>query len=449
MAWKFFTSVKLSVFILLTLAVTSIMGTVVAQNGDPAMYRQIYGHTLFRVLHAIDAFDMYHAWWFQALLCLLMANIIICSIDRLSSTWRIIFPKRPVFHTSRFKKAGNLVEWTVDGRPGAVRDVLMPYIENRYSYSRSETKDNGFVIFAEKGRWTRFGVYAIHLSVVLMVAGGLIGSLFGFEGMANIPEGEAVSSVQLRSGAEKPLGFELKCDKFTVTYYNTGAPKDYRSAVSIIKSGKVVLKKDIRVNSPLRYQGVSIFQASYGKMPPEKFTVFFVDNTSGLRFKKQGVIGKVIDLPAGEGSFVVEKFMNSAPFRGHNLGPSFLCRLMKKGEKPERVILPVSFSNFDKMRRGEYTIFIKRAGLRYYTGLQITRDPSVPMVYAGFILMIIGCYITFFMYHKKVCIELLENRGRVVVCVSALAGKKRPISKTIVKRLAMHLKALAAKPHLQ
>jgi len=140
--WKIFASVKLSVFVLLALAVTSIMGTVVPQNGEPAMYHSIYGHTLYRVLSTVDAFDMYHCWWFRALICLLMANIIICSIDRLSSTWRIIFPKRPIFHVSRFRKAGNTVAWDVDGRPETVRDAFMPRIERRYAYSRVEQQDN-------------------------------------------------------------------------------------------------------------------------------------------------------------------------------------------------------------------------------------------------------------------------------------------------------------------
>lgn len=449
MTWKFFASVKLSVFVLLALAVTSIMGTVVPQNGDPEMYHRIYGHTLYRVLDAVDAFDMYHCWWFRALLCLLMANIIICSIDRLSSTWRIIFPDRPVFHASRFKKAGNIVTWGVDGRPGGIRDAFMPYIERRYSYSRVESQDNGFVIFAEKGRWTRFGVYAVHLSVVLMVAGGLIGSWFGFEGRVNIPEGESVSSVQLKDGAEKPLGFALRCDKFTETRYDTGAPKDYRSAVSIIESGKVVVTKDIRVNDPLRHQGVRIFQSSYGKLPAKQFTVVFVDNASGLSFEKQGAFGDPIALPAGKGSLVVEKYVDSTPFHGHDLGPSFLCRLMKKGADPAMVILPVSFSSFDKMRGGEYAISIKQGEFRYYTGFQITRDPGVPVVYAGFVLMIIGCYITFFMFHKKICIQLSDNLGRVEVSVSALAGKNRPVPKTVINRLVMRLKAISrAQQHI-
>ncbi len=45
----------------------------------------------------------------------------------------------------------------------------------------------------------------------------------------------------------------------------------------------------------------------------------------------------------------------------------------------------------------------------YYTGLQVTKDPGVWYVYAGFILMILGCWVTFFMSHRSVCIGLEEK----------------------------------------
>jgi len=408
------------------------------------MYRRIYGHAVFSFLNAIDAFDMYHCWWFRALILLLIVNIIICSIDRLSSTWRIIFPKRPVFHLSRFKKTKPKAAWHIDGLSVAdVRDAFLPEIKKRYAYFRVEPIDSGMVIFSEKGRWTRLGVYAVHLSVVLMLIGALIGSWFGFEGMVNIPEGSSVSVLQLKDGTTKPLGFELKCDKFTLTRYDSGRPKDYRSSVSIIKSGKAVLQANIRVNDPLNYQGLRIFQASYGKLPPKRFTVYFEDNVSGLSFEKQGELGEPVALPADKGRFIVEKYLDQTPFHGHNLGPAFLCRLEKKGAEPEMVILPLSFSTFDKMRGGEYTISIKPGESRYYTGFQITHDPGVPVVYAGFILMIIGCYVTFFMARQKVCIELADNKGRVEVALYALAAKNRVIPKTVINRLARRLKARA------
>ncbi len=82
--WRFFISIRLTVFVLLTLAATSIVGTLIPQNGSPQDYILKYGDFLYRVFYVLDVFDMYHSWWFQLLVVVLTVNILACSIDRLS-----------------------------------------------------------------------------------------------------------------------------------------------------------------------------------------------------------------------------------------------------------------------------------------------------------------------------------------------------------------------------
>ena len=439
--WGLFSSVKLSIVILLSLAGTSIIGTLIPQNANPMLYRHEYGRALYAAFSALDLFDMYHSWWFRLLLCLLSVNIVICSIDRLSSTWRIIFPKKPVFNANQFRKTANRVEWKEDAPPDTLKDAYFPYITGHFRQTRIDPVDDGLLIFAERGRWTRLGVYVVHLSVLLMILGGLIGSIWGFDGYANIPEGDAVNSVSLNAtGRSIDLGFSIRCDKFSVDLYPSGAPKEYLSQLSIIKSGQVILKKELKVNHPLRFDGFNIFQSSYGKTPADRFTVVFTDNASGMQFQKPAAVGDKIDLPAHAGTFEVLHYTNALDYRGYNIGAGFVCRLVKNGQPPEAVLLPMKYPQFDRMRRGSYVISIEKANSRYYTGLQITKDPGVPVVYAGFAFMIIGCYITFFMFHKKICIQLSKSGNRTTVVVSGVSGRNRPGMKKTVERLAGRLK---------
>ncbi len=76
--WKFFTSVRLTVVLLLSLAFTSIVGTVIPQNESPSAYFQEYGAFFYNLFDILDIFDMYHSWWFQLLLLLLNINLIVC-----------------------------------------------------------------------------------------------------------------------------------------------------------------------------------------------------------------------------------------------------------------------------------------------------------------------------------------------------------------------------------
>src|SRR5207302_11294812 len=49
-------------------------------------------------------------------------------------------------------------------------------------------KENGVAyLFAEKGWYSRFGVWVVHISLLTMLGGGIVGRLFGFEGAVDVP----------------------------------------------------------------------------------------------------------------------------------------------------------------------------------------------------------------------------------------------------------------------
>jgi len=75
----FFASVKLTITVLLLLAATSVIGTLIPQNAEPVVYVRTYGEFACRMLYVFDLFDMYHSWWFRTIIGLLTANIAVCT----------------------------------------------------------------------------------------------------------------------------------------------------------------------------------------------------------------------------------------------------------------------------------------------------------------------------------------------------------------------------------
>ncbi len=423
--WKFFVSVKLTIFLLFSIAGTSIVGTLIPQNARVEEYLQAFGEFKYRIFDIFDLFDMYHSWWFQLLILMLTANIIICSIDRLSATWKIIFNRNPSIKKSQFKDL-NKEEFIEERSPEQLQTIYAPILHKAFGFTQVETTDTGFCIFAEKWRWTRFGVYIVHLSIVLLLLGSLIGSLFGFDGYVNIPEGESVDQVRINNvDKTHALAFQIRCDDFTVSFYDSGEPKEYRSRLTILENGKPVVQKDILVNDPLRYKGVNIFQSSYGKMPSKDVTLKFTVAESGMVYEKQAEIGKPIDLPEGLGSFLLKEYRPSADLQGTSLGEAFIGVLNTEPGKAQEIILPVRFPNFDKMRKDKMFISIAEQQQRekYYTGLQVTGDPGVWVVYTGFIMMILGCIITFFMSHQQMMVEVTQKNKKCIVIVAGKANK--------------------------
>ena len=443
--WDFFISVKLTVVLLLCLAGTSVIGTLIPQNENPAVYFRQFGEFFYKLFSVLDIFDMYHSWWFQMLLVMLLINIIACSINRLSKMWKVIFNKNPAVNPSRFKKLENRIEKTSLESCDDLYHQYPDIIAKRFSFLKKEKTETGFYIYAEKGRLARLGVYVVHLSVLFLLIGGLIGSKFGFEGFANIPEGESVDHVQLRQSRRTlPLGFAIRCEDFAVSFYKNGAPKEFRSRLTIIEEGKNVLTRDIIVNKPLRYKGINIFQSSYGQIPVEKHPVVdlaskkirltITNRQTGMAYNKELSIGDSAELPEGQGIFLIKEYKKDASFRGQNIGEALLGIIMMKEKDPVEVLLPLRYPNFDKMRGGDFFFSLENIDdlltaddtqPLYYTGLQITKDPGVRVVYAGFLLMIIGCYVSFFIAHQQFFIEVTGAGKKTRVLVAGTTNKNK------------------------
>lgn len=83
-------SMKLTVFIFLTLAACSLIGTLFPQG---LTEQQLHSHFSPGIASWIDALglsDLYHTGWFRLLLLLLCLNLIVCTIQRLPKTLKLL-----------------------------------------------------------------------------------------------------------------------------------------------------------------------------------------------------------------------------------------------------------------------------------------------------------------------------------------------------------------------
>jgi cytochrome c biogenesis protein len=460
--WRFLASLRLTVVLLLCLAVLSTIGTVIPQNISPQTYVNQYGLFNYRLFVLFDIMDMYHSWWFMGLLFLLVTNIIVCSIDRLQRTAKIIFVKRPIFDLQQYRQRKSRIDFSAATSAENLKKPFHRFLSKRFGYCDVVDTGKGFAITAEKGRWTRLGVYVVHSSIIILLLGGLLGSKFGFEGSVAIPEGDTVDTIQLtRSGRTLKLPFAIRCDDFDLQFYaGTQRPKEYRSNLTIIEHGKEVLHKAIVVNDPLIYKGIGIYQSSYGRLgdeheqaaqpidPSKPVELSFRSAASGMIYTKTAGIGQPVRIPEGIGEFVLQRYEPNAKFRGMDLGPAFIGILKMQGSRPQEVTLPLKYPKFDAMRGGKVFIALSSKAAapvreRYYTGLQVSYDPGVWVVYAGFILIIAGCAVAFFLSHQQLVVEVSDKRKQSAVMISGKSDKNKMGYQLKLKRLAEQLKRMA------
>ena len=407
--YSWLASLKLTIFLLSFIAVASVFGTVILQRASVEEYRAVYSESTFRIIRFFGLNDTYHSPWFLAAIVLFALNLSVCTYSRFT---RFLKAEKTVPHLPD-EKALRAMQMSFVAGGKAVTDPIGVLKAN---YKAVREDDDGAVL--EKGTISRYAVYIIHLSILVILAGSLVGLLFGYKGFMVLNKGETKGAIAAGPGnaKEMPLGFSLKCKDFKVSFYPGGEPKDYVSSLEVIENGKVVKEKEIRVNDPLSYKGVNVYQASYGAALSFRF------NIGG-----QEVVLKERDTFSKDGlSLMIARFEKSV----HDFGPGVLVAYMDQGEPKTAWFL----QNVDKLRERDIQgvkVRLEQITQDFYTGLQVSKDPGVWIVWTGFAMILFGLYVNFFTYFRRIFVRKVPD-GAVV---AGIAFKNREAFKEEFEKL--------------
>ena len=422
--WDFFCSLKLTIILLLLLAITSIIGTVIQQNAPAADYIREYGRANYELFVKLQFTDMYHSTWFIGILALFSINLICCSIKNFPRVWKFVKEPQTTPGDGTFKNSANRADFQVRMSREQAVEALNPILKKEFSSPIRTEKDGKLYLFAQKGIYSRFGAYVTHLSILIIMGGAIVGNLWGYKAYVNIPEGSEVSAVQSRSGAGMiPLGFTVRCEDFHVSFYqNSNRPKDYTSDLVVIENGQEVLKKTIEVNDPLTYKGITFYQSSYGPAGNAFFKVRATDNASGETVEVEARQGEQVELPNGY-SFTVTNFTQN----DRNFGPAMQLRVQAPDGQPGTpFVVWQNFPQFDVKRGGLFSFALQGFEQPQFTGLQVAKDPGVNIVWIGCTLMVFGSLSAFFFSHKRIWIRIEEDGKQAQVQVAANAHRNQP-----------------------
>lgn len=416
--WDFFCSLKLTMFLLISLAIISIIGTIVPQGTPPPEYIAQISSAKLKLYKSLGFFDMYHSWWFILMLYLLTVNLVSCSIKRLPHIWKVIRQPLTVMNSSFEQTLSNRKSLKVDGEPSVVGEKLAAVLKTEFAEPTVTQVDGVIHLFAQKNPWCRLSVYFVHLSVIIIFIGAIIGSLFGYKAFVNINEGESVSKVMSRSGKEIDLGFSLRCDQFSLTRYSNGSPKEFKSILTVLENDRPVPDFEharVIVNDPLVYKGITFYQSSYGNAGNYFFLLTDPDGNN----EKQVMISATsqVTLPDGSVVRVLEAVPDVSPFIKGLSGAAAQLEIHSPSGDAHKIIAYANYPEFNSQqaRENKINFILHYAGLeeKMYTGLQVAKDPGVWVVWLGCLLMVIGIYAAFFMSHRRVWVRI-EN-GTVTI----------------------------------
>jgi cytochrome c biogenesis protein len=373
--WKTLTSLRLTLVLLIILAVVSLVGTVFVQVFDTV--------------------------WFLAPLGLFVLNLTACLIRGLPQAVRrsrqsltpsaaLELPERARFTWPQNRDPHPQVE-------KALRRELGPV-------SKSGEEEQT-VYFWERGRFRPLGPYMVHLALLVILTGALVGKFLGLRGELTLVEGETARSFIL-AGKERPLNFQARLDRFQVFYYPNGTPREFRSDLTFMKPGENPEPAVCRVNDPVTFGDLTFYQSSYG-------------NTVSLEIKDgensrivEALVGQMVNLPGGQARFRVLGYKPDLVMPGggptKRLGPAVRLAYWEGGSHPQIIVILQNHPELTDKQPESPRFFLK--GSKPFSVLQVKRDPGVWWVYTGFLLLLPGFYLAFLRPAERWALVLRRNQ---------------------------------------
>lgn len=432
---SFFASVQLAIVLLSLIAFFALVGTLVPQRDAAVSFAENISPALFSFLQKMQIFDLYHSVWFILLSGLLAVNLVICSLDRFSLAWRRFRMKHEPLNEDVFRDVPRENTFPARTDVGTAADAALALLRRRYRAVERVDAASGVWLCAQKGRFALFGVYIVHVSILVLIVGAILGSVFGVEGYVHIPEGETAETISLRGGnAPLPLPFAVRCDKFTVEFYESGMPKTFQSDLTFLKEGRPVRSAKLLVNHPVEFEGFRFYQSSYGAAPGGKATLA-LSREGGARDVMNVGAGYTFALPGKEGVFQVLRVEENLM----SMGPAVKVVVRSKNEEATfwvfQQIERIREMNPDAIRQvpmfnpglfRPYTFALLGLEEKYYTGLQVNRDPGTPVVAASALLLIGGLMLILFSYARIIWIRVAPSGNHVLVAMAGKSYKNQP-----------------------
>ncbi len=376
--WKalnFLSSLKVAIFLLFIIAISSAIGTAIPQGENVELYLRRYlerpwlGILNGEVLLRLQFDHIYTSFWFLALLFWLGLALIICSWKRqwpaLKSAITWVYYEKP----KQILRLAISEEVSTSNPSNAIRELA-----NYLTTKGWQIKQKEYSFSARKGVIGRFGPPLVHLGLILLMIGSTLGAIQGEKVESFISKGRSIDLIS--PNKQNRLSFELQ--DFYIERSPNGQPEQFTSSLKLIdQSEPNPIYKEISVNHPLRYNGLTIYQADWalssititiGQSPKLQLPLTLLPELG------EQVWGVVLpEMKQDEGRILLTLTSEDGPVKAFNEKGRLIGITRAKAK-------PIKINNLE----------INLIDISPNSGILIKYDPGVPLVYIGFAIALIG-----------------------------------------------------------
>jgi cytochrome c biogenesis protein len=442
--WNFFCSIRLSLYLLLSVVLFLFLGSAQMTRRLPELSR-LDRMSLFSWLVTVGRQDFSISYWLWISIIsvfLLALNTTACTVDRLIVLFRTQF---------RIKTDVNM-DFVAGLRNSCVFSTEKP-IEEVFShagslfaarrYRTAEKKTgNGWVLFGHRGRISLLGPHLAHVGFLVFLLGHLISSFvnektYGLRFYENQPK--AVAGMEKSSLRLEEISFEY--DPVS------GQPVDYESRFSLLAAGRKVKETVIGPNRPLFYKGRVLYQGPYGKeITHVQFSFGGAEGGHPISFTVP-IEGETTipgtDMKLGLGQLIPDFYINpqgeisSRSYRMNN--PAIPAFLYRRGELIRRAWFFLYNPNFKRLSGEGYNIRLVKSKGRVYLEMDMVHNPGAPYALVGSILLLVGLFVGFLSSHRRLWLVCRDEGGETTFRLGGLASRNKDAFYRHIRRLYRQL----------
>jgi len=357
--------------------------------------------------------NLFHSWWFLSAGFMLMLNILVCTFKRWKSIKNSLSKNIITGGKEYYISGQNHPEFDIRHlQQSDVEEQIQNVLHYHGFRSQSAHIDQDTYITADKNRLFRYGSIISHFSLILFILAYLLGNYFGFKDVNfSVAEG-AIREI----GHDTNLSIQLM--SFADEYYPDNTPRDYRSEVILYKNGQRVTQTIIRVNQPLEYEGIRIYQSFFGP------GIELVISRDGL-IEYQGTVildritenqdlrrySGLLDIPTA--GLNIRVTAPAANLEDKLIPPGKIAVDLKQYDKPLNSKL-IQKGGTEKVNGLELSYLSDKK----YSGFQVSHDPGNLLVWIASALLVLGMIAVFYFPFSQVFILLqskLDGHSRVII----------------------------------
>ena len=249
--WKFISSMRFAIILLLLLAVACSVSSLVTQGQSYEWYAQRYSGRTAALILALGLDDAFHSAWFIAITAFLCLNLLLCNLLRLPQLVR---------RTRLEGDAARALTGEGDVRAAGVADPQALFARMGMPKPAAlAAADGRQALFAAKHRAGLWGAWVCHLGILLLILG------FGLGQMT-----QAQYAVYGVPGQTRPIGdtgYMLRIDDFRIDRREDGSVEQYSADITVVNTasyGPDGGSATISVNHPAALGGMKFYQNSTG-----------------------------------------------------------------------------------------------------------------------------------------------------------------------------------------